>query len=180
MQSVIKYYPSLCIRILLCFIPISVFYTIFLPLTIKGTALFLLPYHPVIVDNLLIMRNYGFEFVEACIATAAYYLLWCLVMLTKDITIIMRIKMIGTSFVLFLAMNIIRIIMLILLALYSTQEIFDVVHLVFWQLIAGVYVAAVWFFVVRVYKVKSIPMYDDIGYFYKHSFFKKSRNRIRG
>ncbi len=172
-----RYYPSLLIRILLCFIPISVFYTVFLPLTIKGTALFLLPYHPVIIDNLLIIRNYGFEFIEACIATAAYYLLWCLVMLTKDIAVLMRIKMIITSFVLFLAMNIIRIIILILLALYSTQEIFDVVHLVFWQLIAGVYVVAVWFFVVRVYKVKSIPVYDDIKYFYQHSFFKKGRKK---
>lgn len=170
-----RYIFGLCVRILLCFIPLSLFFMVLLPLTIKGTALFLYGYHPIVTGDLLLVNTRTFEFVEACVATASYYLLWVLTMLTKGLTVVTRVKMIITGFALLLAMNILRIVLLILLALYYDPAVFDFVHLLFWKFLSGVYVAGVWFFIVYVFKVRGIPVYDDLKYFYMQSFFVRKK-----
>lgn len=170
-----NYYFGLGVRIALCFVPLPLFFIVLLPLTIRGVALFLYAYDPIVTMDVLFIQNHGFEFVEACIATASYYLLWVLALLTKDLTVLTRLKVIVTGFALFLAMNILRIIILILLALHFDQAWFDAVHLLFWKFISGVYVAGVWFFLVYVYKIRSIPLYDDIKYIYKKSFFARRK-----
>ncbi len=167
-----RYYLDLGIRILLCFVPVSVFFVLMLPLTVKGTALFLLGYDPIVMSDSIFIRGHIFEFVEACIATASYYLLWVLTLLTKDLSVLTRVKMIVTGFALFLAMNIIRIVILIIVAL-NNQAVFDWVHLIFWKFISGVYVAGVWFFLVYIFKVKSIPLYDELKFLWKKSFLAK-------
>ena len=171
-----KYLPQLLLRIILCFIPFSIFYFLFLPLTLYTSYLFVLPLNPSIQHNALQIKDTVFVFVEACIASAAYWLLWVLVLLLKDVDLKKRIKLILTCFSLFFAMNVFRIVLLVYLDHYYGRAAFDLVHLTFWKFVSGVYVAFVWIFAVKIHKVHAIPLYDDLNYIYKKSLFKRLRS----
>jgi len=162
-----KYYHNLLIRILLCFIPLSIFYFIFTPLTIYGIYLLLLTYKPVLLGINLFIDQYTFVFVKACIAGSAYYLLWLLALLTKDIKLMTRIKMILAGFSLIYIGNLLRVFILILIALNYNIAWFDLVHMFVWNFIISVYVAFVWIFLVSHYKIDSIPIFSDLKYLYK-------------
>ena len=114
-----------------------------------------------------------FHFIEACIATYAYYLIILLTLLTKEITLKTRIKIILIGSGLILLMNIIRIFILITITMNYGLYWFDIIHLAFWKFLSGIYVALVWILLVKIYKIKSIPIYDDIKYLYERSFLKK-------
>ncbi len=157
-----NYYFGLIIRVLLCFMPISFFSFVLTPLTIYGVYLLLFSYGPVVFDKIFTINNINFEFVEACIASYAYYFLWILCMLTKDINVKTRIKMILYGSLLIFAMNILRVGLIITLAVDYGFFWFNLVHLFFWKFFSGVYVALVWIFLVKIYNIKGIPIYDDL------------------
>lgn len=162
-----KYEYSLLIRILFGIIPLNLFYIIFTPLTVYGVYILLYFYNPVISGIDLIIKGSTFTFIEACIAGSAYYLLWLLVLSTKSIKIINRIKIIGFGFLMIFIMNLVRIFILILIDLNYGEEWFNLIHLFFWKIFVSFYVVGVWFFLTKVYKVKSIPIYSDIIYLIK-------------
>ena len=87
-----KYQYSLIIRLLFALTPISLFYFVFTPLTIYAIYLIFISYSPVVVGIQMFIGNEIFEFVEACIAGSAYYLLLILNILTKDIKFKTRVK----------------------------------------------------------------------------------------
>ena len=64
-------------------------------------------------------------------------------------------------------MNILRIDLLIFVLLEFGSDLFDKIHLVFWNFISGLYVAFVWIFLVKKFKVKSIPVVSDVKELYK-------------
>lgn len=74
---------------------------------------------------------------------------------------------------LILIMNISRILILIFVLIEFRTNYFEAIHMVFWKLISGVYVAFVWIFLVLVFKIKSIPIYSDLKELYKKSIFKR-------
>ena len=74
---------------------------------------------------------------------------------------------------LILGMNLLRIIILIVLDVEFGKDYFDAVHLIFWNFVSGVYIALVWIFLVKKFKVSKIPYYSDLKYFYKKSFLRK-------
>lgn len=169
-----KYFKSLFIRIVLCFVPVKFFLFIFTALTVYGSYLLLLPFFNILVkDSFLIVNGFPFEIIEACVASLAYYLLWVLCLLTKDINIKIRAKIILYGFLLIFGMNIFRIFLLVMIAFKYGFYWFSVVHLAFWNFVSGVYVALVWIFLVRHYKIHSIPIYDDIKTIYRMGFSKK-------
>ena len=161
------------LRIFLCFIPFQAFYFIFLPLTIYACFLALFFYHPIISQQTLIINQKSFLFIEACIASTAYWFLWVLTMLTRDIDFITRVKLIFTSFTLFFFMNVLRIVILILISLHYGQAAFDTVHLLFWNFVSGIYLALVWIITIKIHNIHSIPLYDDLKYLYKKSIFTR-------
>ena len=63
--------------------------------------------------------------------------------------------------------NLVRIILLIVILKELGSNYFDQVHLLFWHFISGVYVALVWIFLVKKFKVKKIPIVSDVKYLYK-------------
>lgn len=162
-----KYYVNFLIRFLLCFIPVTIFSLIFTKLTIYLSYLLLIFYNPIINGNYLTIHNINFEFVEACIVPYAYYFFWVLSLLTKDIVLKTRIKIIFYGFSLIFIMNIVRIFILINLAINYGFYWFDLIHMVFWKFLSGIYVALVWIFLIKVYNIKSIPVYDDLKTLYK-------------
>ncbi len=167
------YYKTLFLRLIFCFTPITIFYLIFTPLTIYSVVLILSPYAPELTNNVLIISGKHFEFVKACIAGYAYYFLLLLVLLTKDIKLKMRFKLILIGFIFIFLMNISRLTLMILVSLNLGQDWFNLVHLFFWHFVSGIYIAFVWIFLVKFYKINSIPIYDDIKYLYEKSVFNK-------
>ena len=169
-----KYEHSLLIRILLCFIPLSLLTWILTPITLKLSYITLLYYNPILISaDVMVINGIPFSFIEACIATSAYYLIILLVLLTKEITLKQRIKLIFIGSLLILLMNLLRIFILIFVTVNYGFYWFEIIHLAFWKFVSGIYIALVWILLVRYYKIKSVPVYDDIKYLFNKSYFKK-------
>ncbi|MFA4952946.1 MAG: pacearchaeosortase [Candidatus Pacearchaeota archaeon] len=147
------------------------FYFLFSPLTIYPVYFFLRIFFDVsLYGNILYFPNFPpVQIINACIAGAAYYLLLILNLSTPKIKIEKRIKMIFYSFISFLLLNVFRIFILVLL-LNSNFAFFDLTHKLFWYFLSTIFVVGIWFFQVKIYKIKEIPFYSDLKYIYKKSY----------
>ncbi|MFH1521781.1 MAG: pacearchaeosortase [archaeon] len=115
-----------------------------------------------LADNIIYLNSCTqIEIVPACVAGAAFYLLFFLVLSSADVKPEMRAKAVLTAFVMFFALNLVRI--LILIPMIDTSY-FATVHWIFWHIISTIFVVGVWFSVVKIYKIKSIPIYSDLKY----------------
>lgn len=81
--------------------------------------------------------------------------------------------MILIGFGLILGMNYLRIFGMIIGTIHYGFGWFNTVHMIIWKFFSWIYVFIVWIFLIKLFKVKSIPVYDDFKYFYKRSLFKK-------
>lgn len=170
-----NYLRNLLIRMALCFVPISWFAFVLTPITIYGSYILLVSFFDVAVKGkILLVNGFPFDIVEACVATTAYYLLWLLCFLTKDIKLKIRFKLLFYGFLLIFGMNLIRISLLVFIAMKYGFAWFTLVHLAFWNFVTGIYVALVWIFLVMKFRVYGIPVYDDLRTLYKTAFSKKA------
>lgn len=158
-----------------------IFYAIFTPLTVYPvywlTSIFLdvllvLGHIPL----LLINYSIPIELVPACIAGAAYYLLFILNLSVPKITPIQRFKMLLFAFGSLLILNILRIILMIFLYVQE-YPFFDVTHTIFWYGISTIFVVGIWFAEVKIYKIKDIPVYSDLKFIF--SLSKKTRKQTK-
>lgn len=130
-------------------------------------SLKLLSYNPILVNNDIIINQAVLTFIPACVATSAYYLLIALVFLTKDLklkTIIYSIVL-GSSLI--LLFNILRVDILVFILLNFSKNLFDTLHLFIWKFLSGIYVALVWLLLIKIFKIKTIPVYSDVKYLIK-------------
>lgn len=164
-----KYEYNLILRVILCFIPLQLFYIIFTPITVYSTYFLLKLYNPSLIGDTITIGSSQFDIVSACVAGFVYLLLLMLVLLTKNIKLLTRIKMILLGFLLLLVFNILRIDFLIFLTLNYGVEAFESVHMLFWNLFSGAFVAVIWIVLVSIFKIKDIPIYSDLKYLYKKS-----------
>ena len=116
--------------------------------------------------------NYALEFVEACVASSAYYLLTLLILMTKDIPFKRMLRMFIVGSLLILAMNIFRVVLIITVLLTFGGSWFNIIHLTFWKLVSTLYVFLVWILLIRWYKINNIPIYSDVKYLYNEAFKK--------
>ena len=157
------------ILVLLGLINIWIFYVIFTPLTVYPVYHLLnLLFESILKGNLIYMGEKIIEIVPACVAGAAYYLLLILNLATPNIKLKKRVKMITWSFVILLILNVLRIFFLSLLYI-GDFALFDIVHKIFWYFISTLFVIAIWFKQVKIFKIKDIPIYSDIKFLYKKS-----------
>jgi len=164
-----KYEKRLIIRILIAVILALLFkfyYIIFTPITlgIVGFFLKLFGYNAIMDFSLkkIIIGYNSLDFVEACIAGSAYFLFSLLVLFTKNLGLRKSLKLIGYGVLLIFSMNVLRIIILIIILLEMGKNWFDLIHLIFWWFVAGIYIAIVWIFLTKKFKIKTIPVYSDI------------------
>lgn len=156
-----------------------IFYAVFTPLTVYPVFFILNLFYDALLFSgriILINRTIPIELIEACIAGAAYYLLLILNLTTRDINLKTRVKMIVFSFVAFLIANIIRISLLAALAASGSQY-FDITHRVFWYALSTIFVVAIWFTQVRMFKVKAVPFYSDIKFLLQQKDKRKRKRR---
>lgn len=139
-----------------------IIYKLLTPLTIHvlNTILSIFT-NPTLTDNIIHLNGTLIKIVPACVAGAAFYLLLLLILSTTDIKPEIRIKAILTAFAMFFTLNILRILILIPMINISY---FETIHWIFWHFISTIFVVAIWFSVVKIYKIKSIPVYSDLKY----------------
>ena len=134
-------------------------YTAYLLLKIFGQTF--------LIDNFIFFNKTIVEFIPACSASLAYYLLFFLIILTKDIKFLKRIKIFLLGSLIILIVNLIRIIILILILDNYGIDLFNKIHILIWSFIGSIFVALVWIFLVRIYNINSIPIYSDFIYLLK-------------
>ncbi len=140
---------------------IKMIYTIFTPLTVYPVYWILKIFYPsLVLDKItLILNNYSIRLVEACIAGAAYYLLLILNLATP-MHFINRLKTLKFTFLTFLLLNIIRIVVFVVIFI-SGYDYFDLAHKAVWYFGSTILVVVIWFFSIYLFKIKAIPAYTD-------------------
>lgn len=151
---------------------LAFFYVIFTPLTLY-LSYFLINifFDATISGNYIFFGNNVISMIPACVAGSAYYLLLILNLSTRGILIKKRIALLISSFVSFLILNSIRILLLAVILNYS-QTYFNSVHLLFWYLLSTIFVVLIWFVHVKIFNIKEIPVYSDLIEL-KKLFYKK-------
>jgi len=139
-----------------------IFYKILTPITIYTLKIILSIFsNPILKDNIIQLGCTRVEIVPACIAGAAFYLLLILLLTTSDIKPIVRAKAGLTAIIIFFVLNITRI---LILTLIENKSYFEAIHWIFWHLISTIFVVATWIVVIKIYKIKSVPIYSDLKY----------------
>ena len=143
----------------------QVFYWIFSPWTLHSTYWILnLVYDVVLEGNLITFDSVTFALIPACTAATAYLLLTMLILVSRGIKLLTRIKIWIYGCLLILVFNTLRIFLLIWIYVTFGQNYFDALHLVFWHVISTVVVVLIWIGLTKKYKVKGIPIYSDFKY----------------
>ena len=57
--------------------------------------------------------------------------------------------------------------------IHLNSPYFDFTHLLFWYLLSTIFVVAIWFLIVKIYKIKEIPIYSDVMLIYSEIKNKK-------
>lgn len=150
------------------------FYAIFTPLTVYFVHLSLsIFFDTLLTGNVIILDNrIPIEIIPACVAGSAYYLLLILNLSIAKIKLKDRIKMISLSFLIFLLINVLRIFILSVMLL-SNFNLFLITHKIFWYVMSTVFVVGIWFFEVKLFKIKEIPFYSDLKFLYQKSNLRK-------
>src|SRR3989344_2816019 len=161
-----KYRKKLVIRLFLAFllaISYNILYKILIPITLYPSFYLLkLIYKAELSGTLITIDNYSLTFIPACAAASGYILLGILILLTKDIKLKTGLKMFLLGSLLILIANIIRIDALISILIHLGKNYFETLHLFIWKLLSSLFVAVIWVFLIKFYKIKSIPIVSDI------------------
>ena len=162
-----KYEHKLTIRLLLLLSIIlfsyKLLYSVLFKITMYLVKLSLYNYslEQISISELLVQGRF-IEFAPACIVFLAYLLLAILILVTKDIDFKTSVKMFLIGSLVILAANVLRIRLLFWVWINYGQNLFEILHLMFWKLVLGVFVILIWIFLIKHYKIKTIPVYSDI------------------
>ncbi|MBD3253316.1 pacearchaeosortase [Candidatus Pacearchaeota archaeon] len=168
------YLPIRYIILLILMFSMPIIYFIFTPLTVYPVLGLLKIFFKEIFlfGDILVVNLNSIEIVGPCIAGSAYLLLLIL-NLTVPMNIKKRIYSILVSFLMLLVLNILRIFLLIVL--YVKEFVFfDFTHKLFWYFLSSIFVVAIWFFIVKIFSIKEIPVYTDVR-FLMNNIRKKKR-----
>jgi len=160
-----------------------VFYFILTPVTTYSVYGILSLYHEVELgkSGILFLESFNVGLIDSCIAGGAFYLLFILIMSTGNLNLKKRLTILFYSFLIFLFLNVLRI--LVLIELYGTN-IFIFAHWFLWNVMSTLFVVGIWFFMVKIYKIKSYPFLTDFYNFlnfvrYNNNLEKKSLKKVK-
>lgn len=145
----------------------------FLPLlTIKASFYLINLISPAeIYENIISFQGHSVAVIPACIAISAYYLLLIL-NLTTPMPFKKRIFSISYSFILFFAINIVRIAFFSFVLTFS-QDLFNTLHFAIWFAFSSLIVVLIWFSEISIFRIKGVPGYSDIKFVIKSMQSKK-------
>jgi exosortase/archaeosortase family protein len=138
----------------------GIFYSLFLKLTIYPVnwLLNLFISSRVIFDTLMV-NGLRIEIISACIAVSAYFLLIAINLVTP-MKPLKRVYVTILSCLLLLGFNILRIFILALLYINGNLYL-DIIHKTLWYSLNLIIVVLIWFSLVKFFKIKLIPVYND-------------------
>lgn len=172
LKDSLKIFFRYILLVLIALPGLFIFYFIFAPLTIYPSyGILSIFYRSLLLENHSFMFNqYTIEIIPACIAGSAYYLLLILNLATP-MKVKTRIKSLSFLFASLLLLNILRLIILSIL-FFSGFAYFDFAHKLFWYFGSTIFVVALWFLNVYLFKIKAIPAYTDLS-----TLFKETRRK---
>lgn len=148
-----------------------IIYKILTPLTIHTTNILINIIVPTtLTGNIIQFGQTTIQIVPSCVAGSAFYLLLVLLFTTADVKPKTRLYAISTAVAIFFALNITRILILVYLI---PSPNFETIHWIFWHTVSTIFVIATYFITIKLYKIKSIPVYSDFKYII--SLIKKSK-----
>lgn len=172
-----EYNYKLILRLLiLLLIPFSIFQFIATNTTLYLSFIILKLFQPTfLIPPFIFFNETIVKFIPACAASLAYYFLFSLILITKDIRFSTRIKMFLLGSLIILTINSARIISLILILHYLSYNLFNLIHIFFWSFIGSILVVLIWIFLIKLYNINSIPFYSDFKYLLKKAASKKKK-----
>ena len=148
---------------------IPVFYFIFRPLTVLPTAFLLSLFYKTSLQGIsIIVNGMGIEIIDACIAGSAFLLLLLFNILAREISLKKRIYIFIFDSLSLLALNIFRLVFLVIL-LVNGALFFDFVHKLFWYALSTIFVVFIWIISVKIFKIRTIPFISDLKFLLKNS-----------
>ncbi len=139
-----------------------IFYFLLTPITINAIYFILGLFGNVVLESgVFYFNGFDFNLIEACVAASAYYLLFVLIMIVKDLNWKKRVFMILSGFGMLFILNIVRI--LVLVGMYWSVY-FDAVHWWLWHVFSILFVVGIWFLLIKLFNVKSTPFWDDFKF----------------
>ena len=165
--------------LIIAFPSLYLFYLVFTPLTIYPVYKILsLIYGASLAANVITLGSLRIVLIPACIAGAAYYLLF-IFNFTVPMPLKKRVKSLLFIVISFLILNIIRIVVLSVLAVNKYSN-FDQIHIFIWYFGSTFLVLLIWFFNVYLFKIKEIPFFTDLRNLLLLTKIKeKSRRKLR-
>jgi len=158
-EMFIRYIILLLIGLLFYFTPFI--YSILFKLTIVPSFLLINLFSEASLSGSIITLNgLNIEIIPACVALSAYFLLLILNLTTK-MSIKKRVISLIFTYLSLLIFNVLRISLMTFLFLKGFAY-FSFIHLLFWYVLSTVFVVGIWFLSVKLFKIKSIPVYTDI------------------
>lgn len=152
---------------------LTLFYKVFYPITFYLSSFVLSLFGQVnnfYFLHLILYNETAIDIVNACVAGSAYYLLLILVLSVPNLKVLKRGSVLLFSFVSLLTINVLRI---VLMGLIAETRYFESVHMLFWYFISLLLVVGIWFLSVKIFSIKDIPIYSDAQYLLKQT--KKSQ-----
>lgn len=173
-----RYAYSLIIRVLLALavlvVPITLFQAnifqyIFGALTLKSTyALLRLANIEAALGNygvkhaIDIFGEYTLNIVKYCVTASAYYLYTLFVILVYEVSIWKRIEALVLGYAAIFAMNLVRILILIVMLVDKGEEYFLTAHDILGVIFSVFYVIAIWTLLSLTFHFKHLPIIGDV------------------
>lgn len=141
---------------------LALFYVLFTKPTVL-LANFLLSFisPTVLINNSILFKETLINIIPACIAGSAYYLLAILTLALPNIKLKKRLGLLGFLFTSLFIFNTLRI---FFLALINRTDLFSMIHILTWYFVTIIFVVLIWFFAIKKFKIKEIPVYSDIKF----------------
>ncbi len=123
-------------------------------------------------NSIIFGNDFLISIIPACVAGAAYYLLFILNLSVPGINLSKRISMVLVAFLSFFVINTLRIVLLSALY-FNSFPFLETLHKFLWYFGSVVITAGIWFFEVYFFKIKEYPFYSDLKFIYSKSIFVK-------
>ncbi|MDP3918934.1 MAG: pacearchaeosortase [Nanoarchaeota archaeon] len=120
-----------------------------------------------IQEQSFIFDSVTFTFIPACIAVTAYIVMAVLTITTRGLSLKKGLTIFAYGFMAIYFANLIRIITLISIYINFGKNYFNTLHFIIWNFLSTIFVVLVWIYLTNHYKVKGIPVYDDLKYLIK-------------
>lgn len=149
--------------IVVSLVGIELIYWIFTPLTVESVYAIVRSLYGAVrlSPTIFAFKGYVASIIPACVAGAAYYLLFVLLM-TTPMPLKKRVQALVFLWGSFLILNIARITLFSIL-LFKGYQYFDLTHRLTWYIGSTIMVVGLWFVAVKIFAIKGIPGYSDVS-----------------